>query len=202
MLPKKYLFPVFILVVLVQLYVPFKMILDKEEVLDTGTYFKFITAPVDPTDPFRGKYITLSYKENLVVVNDDTEWVKGEMAFVLLENDTEGFAKIKSLAKAPPILEDVPFVKANIRYISGQNENEGTRNIRINYPFDRYYMEESKAYEAELAYRDARRDSTSIAYALVAVDKGEAVLKDVIINGRPIREVAAERIESIEQKEQ
>ena len=202
MLPKKFLFPIFILVVLAQLYVPFKMILDKEKVLDKGTYFKFITAPVDPTDPFRGKYITLSFKENTVVVSDNSEWVKGETAFALLENDTAGFAKIKSLSKTPPIQEDVPFVKVSIRYVSAQNDDEGTKTVRIKYPFDRYYMEESKAYEAELAYRDSRRDSTSIAYALVAVDKGEAVLEDVIIDGRPIRKVAKERVDSNQQKEQ
>jgi hypothetical protein len=56
-------------------------------------------------------------------------------------------------------------------------------------------MEESKAYEAELAYRDARRERKS-AYALVSIKDGDAVLKDVLIEGIPIREIAKERNEN------
>ena len=53
MLSKKIIFPLFILVALAQLFVPAKMILDREDVLSTGTAFNFKTRPIDPTDPFR-----------------------------------------------------------------------------------------------------------------------------------------------------
>lgn len=51
---KKTLLSVFILVAIVQLYVPAKMILDREDILDTGKEYKFKTEPIDPNDPFRG----------------------------------------------------------------------------------------------------------------------------------------------------
>ena len=55
----------FVLVVLVQLYVPAKMIWGREEVLNTGTEYKFRTAPIDPNDVFRGKYINLNYEARI-----------------------------------------------------------------------------------------------------------------------------------------
>jgi hypothetical protein len=50
-------------------------------------------------------------------------------------------------------------------------------------------MEESKAYDAELAYRESVIDTTQIAYGLVAVKDGDAVLKDVMIDGVSIGEI-------------
>ena len=93
---KKILLPAFILVALVQLYVPSKMILHREEILDTGKEYKFKTAPIDPTDPFRGKYITLRYDENMVEIQNEKDWVRGETIYVFLAKDSDGFAKIKS----------------------------------------------------------------------------------------------------------
>jgi len=50
-------------------------------------------------------------------------------------------------------------------------------------------MEESKAYDAELAYVKANRDSVvNNVYALVHVKDDNAVLKDVVIDGVPIQE--------------
>ncbi len=62
---KKLLLVAFILVALAQLYVPTKMILNRENVLANGTDFKFRTAPIDPNDPFRGKYVNLQYENNV-----------------------------------------------------------------------------------------------------------------------------------------
>ena len=55
MIKMKILLSVFILVALVQLFVPAKMILDREDILDMGKEYKFKTEPIDPNDPFRGK---------------------------------------------------------------------------------------------------------------------------------------------------
>ena len=50
-------------------------------------------------------------------------------------------------------------------------------------------MEESKAYEAELTYRQSQRDTTKLTYALVSIKNGDAVLKDVLIDGISIKEI-------------
>ena len=67
MINKKTQIVLFVLVALAQLYVPAKMIWDQEDVLKNGSEYKFKTDPVDPNDPFRGKYITLSFDNNTFV---------------------------------------------------------------------------------------------------------------------------------------
>ncbi len=182
----KILFPLFILLALVQLFVPAKMILDREDILKTGKEFKFRTAPIDPNDPFRGKYITLSFSNTTFDVQDGDEWNRDEDVYVLLKEDIEGFAIIKSVSKDKPS-EKQDFVKAKIR--NGGWKFNFNNNITIDYPFDRYYMEESKAYDAELAYRDAQINEDNITYALVSIKDGDAVLKDVFINDVSIKEI-------------
>ena len=185
MLNKKILIAAFILVVIAQLGVPAKMIWDREDVLKTGILFRFKTAPVDPNDPFMGKYIYLNFEDNSIVIPKEEEWLPGELIYVSLHNDTSGFAKIKSISKTRPA-NDADFLKA---YVEVVMKNNDVRTLTINYPFDRYYMEESKAYEAELTYVRAQQDTTKITYALVSVKNGDAVLQDVMIDGTSIREM-------------
>jgi len=181
---KKLILTVLILVALAQLYVPAKMILDREKVLAEGIEFKFKTAPIDPNDPFRGKYINLQYENNVIEVQSKDVWVQYEDIYVILAKDNYGFAKIKSVSKAKPNSE-LSFVKAKVRYIGFNNSHK----LTIDYPFDRYYMEESKAYDAEKTYRNSLRDTSKVTYALVFIKDGEAVLNDVLINGVSIREI-------------
>ena len=174
----------FILVALAQLYVPAKMILDRESVLANGIDFKFKTAPIDPNDPFRGKYISLQYESNVIEIQNEEDWRGGEDIYVILANDNNGFAKIESVSKTKPSAE-FSFVKAKVSYVS----DNGSQQLTVDYPFDRYYMEESKAYEAEQVYRESLPDTNQVAYALVKIKDGEAVLKDVLINDVSIRDV-------------
>ena len=184
---KKLLLTAFILVALVQLYVPAKMIWDRENVIETGIEYKFKTAPIDPSDPFRGKYITLNYDENTAIVSDGQNWVLGESIYVSLTTDNLGFAKIQSVSKTKPT-DNENFIKAKVRFSSGNSSNK----LTIDYPFDRYYMEESKAYDAELIYRQSQQDTNQVTYALVSIKNGDAVLKDVLIDGTSIREIVKE----------
>lgn len=174
---------------LVQLYVPVSMILEREEVLNEGAEFRFRTAPVDPNDPFRGKYITLDFTNNTIAVSDGQEWRQGEEVYVLLEPDSAGFASITAASKTRPSGDGV-FMKASVRFVySG-----APAHLVIDYPFDRYYMEETRAYPAEQIYRESQSDTTSTTYALVSVKAGEAVLKDVLIDGVPISKLVEQRM--------
>ena len=180
---KKIIILAFILVTLVQIYVPAKIILDRAIVLRSGKEFKFKTAPIDPSDPFRGKYINLNFNENTVEIQNKENWTNGETVFVLLATDSNGFAKIRSVSKVKP-LDNQDFLKAKVDFII----YDGSK-LSIEYPFERFYMEESKAYDAELTYNRTLRDTSQLTYALVNIKNGESVLKDVMINGIPIREI-------------
>jgi len=181
---KKILLTAFILVLIVQLGVPAKMIWDREDKLKTGTTYKFRTAPVDPNDPFMGKYINLSYGDNSINIPQGQEWLAGEKIYVSISNDTNGFAEIRSISKTRPA-GNHDFIKTKVGFIIEGNPPV----LNIHYPFDRFYMEESKAYDAELAYIRSQQDSLKTTYALVNIKNGEAVLKDVMIDGISIRKL-------------
>ena len=168
----------FLLIACIQLYVPAKMIYDQENVLSSGNEFKFKAAPIDPNDPFRGKYITLRFEATTFPVQNKNEWAINDEVFVQLQNDSAGFAQIRTVSKKRPV-NDPDYIKAKIAFIM----EDGRVNMRIDYPFDRYYMEESKAQAAEDMYRESIIDSTQIAYALVNIKEGEAVIMDVMIDG-------------------
>lgn len=173
---------VFILVVLVQLYVPAKMIWDSENVIRKGTSYTFKTAPIDPNDPFRGKYITLRYDQNTVKVEHKKDWTYGEPIYVRFTTDDEGFAKIQAVSKEKPTSHQ-DYVKATVQHIS----NSST--LTVAYPFNRFYMEESKAYRAEKAYAEAQRDTSKVTYAIINIKNGRAVVNDVLIDGISVREI-------------
>lgn len=182
----KLLLPAFILIALVQLYVPASMIIDREDILNEGVTYKFKTRPIDPNDPFRGKYITLNFLENTTKIPDSTEWRRGEELYVLLTTDNEGFVKIQSGSKEKP---DSGHDYLKVKVANAKRSNI----VRIQYPFDRYYMEESKASEAETIYRESQRDTSQVTYAIVYIKDGEAVLNDVMIDDTSIKDLVKKK---------
>ncbi|WP_372746450.1 GDYXXLXY domain-containing protein [Lutibacter sp.] len=181
---KTLLISLFIVVAFMQLFVPAKMILTQESILKTGTAFKFKTTPIDPSDPFRGKYIDLNFEENKFKIQNKKDWVLNEDIYVLIENNNQGFAVIKDVVKEKPSSE-INFIKAKVQYIQSYKT---IKNITIEYPFQRFYMEESKAKEAENLHREALKNEYTTTYALVYLKNGEAVLKNVFINNTPIQD--------------
>ncbi len=178
---------VFIVVALIQLYIPTSLMLSSEEVIGKGYEYKFKVAPIDPNDPFRGKYVTLSFEAN-TYYDTDSLFHRGQEVFVILGYDNEGFAKIDYILSEQPYNVD-NYVKAKVNSIYKDYEDEDRYGIRIGYPFNRFYMEETKAPEAESLYWDAARDTSKVAYALVSVKGGEAVLLDVMINDISLKDL-------------
>lgn len=182
---KNILITLFLFVVIAQLFVPSQMIYNQEDILNTGKIVKFQCEPIDPSDPFRGKYITLRFKESAIKVKNLKEWNSNETIFAKIESSKDGFAKIKSISRTEPT-ENSTYLKLKINYIT---EYDGTK-IHLDFPFNRFYMNENKAKNAEIAYAESTKDTTKIAYALVATKNGEAVIKDVLIDNISIKELA------------
>ncbi len=176
---KKILLPAFLVVVIIQLFVPAQLIYDQEMVLRAGTTFKFKSAPIDPTDPFRGKYITLGFEDNTVGTSGEEKWQRGEPAYITIATDQDGFAVPVAASKTRPSGSE-DYLKVMVRYAYDDQ-------LVLDYPFNRYYMEETKAKPAEEAYREGVFDK--VTYALVNIKDGNAVLKGVMIDDRPIEEV-------------
>jgi uncharacterized membrane-anchored protein len=183
----KYIFILFVVVALVQLAIPAQMIFKQETVLERGVAYKFKTRPVDPSDPFRGKYITLDF-----AISDfktkDTLWERNEDILVYLATDSLGYAKIDTISREVLVNNSKDYVKAKAYWYSNYSKS-----VSIRFPFNKYYMKETKAYNAELAVRDRQRDSLpDNTHALVYVSEGEAVLDDVIIDNVSIKDYVVE----------
>lgn len=174
-----YIFSMFIVVILAQLFVPAKMIFDQENIIAMGKAYKFRTEPIDPSDPFKGKYIRLNYEMNSAHHHDST-WITYERIYVSLKTDSLGFAMVKNVSKTEPN-EGVYIVSAVDWY------NNYLKEVTFTFPFNEFYMNEAKAYDAELAHISAQLDSVpNNTYALVYVLKGKGVLDNVFINDIPI----------------
>jgi len=178
----KYIFIAFALTALLQAFVPLKMVYDNYNTETEGTVFKFKTEPVDPSDPFRGKYITLNFTSDSVYANTNPQFKSDENVYAVIDTDAQGYAKIKSVQRERP-QDKTNYITTTVRYHNGDGR------VFVNLPFDRYYMEESKAPDAEIMYNNYVRSENSVpAYALVAIKDGRAVLTDVIIDGLPVKE--------------
>ena len=183
MLNKKTIIILFLIMALVQLFVPAKMIFDYEHIIRAGEAYKFKIAPVDPLDPFRGKYITLEFKDVTASVADPAAWKNNEDVYVVLQKDKYGFAAIHTVSKTRPSQKN--HVEARVGFVGSTNDKK----IFIKFPFDRFYMEETKASDAETLYREAARDSGQVAYAMVYIKDGNAALTDVFINDVSIQKI-------------
>ncbi len=173
----------FIIMVLAQWFIPAKMILDRNELLSSGELYKFITAPVDPNDPFRGKYVALEFENNNFDTGVEDDLILGEQVFVIIINNQQGYAEIQSYSKNKP--ESIQnYLEVTVNRI---NVTDEIQKVFIDYPFDRFYLEEFQAEKAEEVYIEALNDRSSKAWAEVFIKDGQAVLQDVLIEGQSLR---------------
>jgi uncharacterized membrane-anchored protein len=167
----------FIALCLVQISVPAAMILKRELTLRYGTQYLFKTAPVDPYDAFRGRYVALFFDQNTI----SGDWSKsslrsGSKAYALLGVDSAGFAYISHVQTSRPKHE--PYIQVRIAWV-------GTHQISVELPFDRFFMQEFDAPKAEREFLRIPRSAVAI-YAQVRVRKGFAVVADLMIDGVPV----------------
>lgn len=175
----------FMIIIGAQFMVSGSVISRYESILNKGKLFRFRTAPVDPYDPFRGRYVFLSMEEetlNFAITSEITDFASNQNVYALLSSDAQGFSVITDLRKDPPESED--YLK--VKYLwSWKNKKKGDQ-INIQMPFKRFYMNEKLAPGAEAAYRSNSRREKKDAYAAVRIKDGLAVIEDLYIEGIPV----------------
>jgi uncharacterized membrane-anchored protein len=186
---RKLILPAFALMVLAQWAVPIKMIVDSESVLKSGTEYRFRTEPIDPSDPFRGKYVTLRFNAERFETDTMYKFTNGEQVYALLSVDSLGFAQVRNLYPYQPTDQDFNMLKTRVSYAS---VFEGKQSVTLDFSFDRFYVEESKASQTERVYWNAQRDSAQVAYAVVRIQNGQGIIEELMINNRPILEIVRE----------
>lgn len=186
----KLIFGFFVALVVAQIAVPVGQIRKYEDILRTGAVYKFRTAPVDPYDAFRGRYVALNYADTSAALLRGEKIDYRAPAYVALRKDNAGFAQFVEVSGTPPVEGD--YLRVEYLYPKGPGGSAALFRL----PFDRFYMEETKAPRAEAAYRKYgnRRDRTADAtYVIVRVKNGRGVIEDLYVKNKPIRDFLAEK---------
>ena len=165
---------VFAVLALAQLAVPASLIWKREQTLRHGSIWKFRTAPVDPVDVFRGRFIALHFDVETQGFSPPANASSGDTVFVTFKQDAEGFAEIDQVSETK--LDRVDFVAAQL---IGNN---------ISLPFDKYWMTERDAPAAEAAYRAQSRAEKRNAFVTVRVFRGDAAMEQLYLDGQPLGE--------------
>ena len=188
---KKRLFIVFLALAAVQLAIPGWMAAQREWTLRTGEVFLFETAPVDPADILRGRYVALAFRENQVALGAGSMIKAGDRVCALLGTDARGFARFEGVSYGPPS-PDRAHIECRVRYV----DRETTAMLEL--PFDRFYLNEKMAPKAEEIYRDLNRwradgeGADGKTWASVRVRSGVATLEDLYIGGKPVAQILGE----------
>ncbi len=192
---KKWPLTILGVLILVQFAIPFTMIQGREKVLREGELFRFITRPIDPADPFQGRYVRLGIQNDYVTRDKNkTHNIKTRTpVYAIVETNSAGFAYFSELTLGAP--RDRAYLKT--RYRGPRNRwAEGARasiflGDRIDIPFDRFYMDEAKAPRAEKLAREATRNTNC--WVEVRILNGKAVIEDVFAGGQSLRDLASEK---------
>ena len=188
-----------------QLAVPASMIAHHEAARSEGVPLKFRTGIYDPYDPFRGRYVRLRFEleqtPNMQIpiqeeTSADQEYHGRQHLYVVFEPDTDGFATIKAISPEKP--------EAGL-YLRLPCQIYNHKVTRIGLPFDRYFMNEKAAPEAERLYSEAIRAASSGRarneawsddnYALVRILDGTAALEELVVDDQPIEHLLEELAE-------
>jgi hypothetical protein len=171
---------VFALVAIIQLAIPISMIFDAERTLVKGKVLRFRTAPVDPADLFRGRYVRLEFAPLYVDVDEGESYSYDEIVYARFGIDSEGFSHPISVQEDPP--DSGIYIP-----VCARGHDRDTRALEVALPVDRFYMEESLAPIAE---RNFNRRGDQKAWADLRVRKGHTLVEQVFIGGVPLAQVA------------
>ena len=187
-------------IVLIPLYVA----VNSQNILNSGKLYKFKPMAYDPFDPFRGKFLRVNYQTNSIPTTFDFE--EGEMAYVSIGVDKEGYAFFEEAFKVPP--KDKDYVKSSVEW-SGVNdlllreienasdsdnfdlESIDTRssiNIKITDNMNKYFINEDDALKAEKVFLKERENI----HIGVRILDGEVRLEDIYVSDKPILDYLAE----------
>lgn len=180
-------FFLFAVVAVVQLAVAGGAIIRSELALRDGEVFRFRIQPVDPVDAFRGRYVAIRFALDRAPAPDGLEPTRRQWVFVPLFVDEDGLAVFGPAALEPPA--SGPYLR--LRSGGIYPDENGERRVWVTMPFNRYYMDENLAPEAERAVWNRPRGQRE-AFVTVRVRKGVGVLEELYIGDIPIHRWLAE----------
>ena len=153
--------------IIFQLSVPVYMIAVELGTLKSGASYKIKVGPVDPYDAFRGRYVAIR-PDDAALFRCEPYTGQSNIVYAALAEDEAGFAYVTALTESPPVHSD--YIKGSVNY-GGY----------INFPIERYYMDEKLAPAAEQAYQN--RSEGQDFYILLRVKDGHCVIEGLFVDG-------------------
>src|SRR5438270_9104064 len=166
---------IFILVAVAQLSVPALLAWGRIQTLAHGRVWKFKTAPIDPEDALRGRYVMLRFE-----AEDYTQAEKvnsTDSIYAILKEGADGFAKIDHLSSSPAPGDSAIKVELGSWWLEQQH---------IAFPFRYFWLSEKSAPAAEKAYLENSRRGQQNAFVTVRVRNGDAALEQLYIGNQPL----------------
>jgi len=167
---------IFILVALAQLSVPAMMAWGRVQTLSHGRVWKLKTAPVDPEDVIRGRYVALSFDaENAYRQHEQIKSI--DSLYAILKEGADGFAMVDHLSLSADPGDSAIKVEPGGFWDEQQ---------RIVFPFRYFWVTEKNGPAAEKAYRDNSRRNQQNAFVTVRIRNGDAALEQLYIDNQPL----------------
>lgn len=183
----------FILAILIQVAIILGIILLKITILSGGSEVLLKIAPVDPTDPFRGDYITFRYDISDVPYYHfyDSQSPKiGDTIFISLARYGK-YWEISNASTSEPTSGEI-FLKAKVTSVGIDSGRDTTvpldrpfetkpiydQPIEVTYGLEEYFIPEGKGRNFDFT-------SKEIAAKVIIDDNGNAVLNQVYIDDQP-----------------
>lgn len=166
----------FVLLCMVQLGVIGSSIWRYERIVKEGEVYFFNVLPLDPYDAFRGRYVTLRFENANKAPATDTTTVEGlSKAYAMLEHAKEG-DRINEVRFHKPASGD--FLEVNAYPPLLTQKTNATNLVHFSLPFDRFYLREDKAPQAE---KLLRQQSGVKVRAKLRVLEGKGVIEDLMV---------------------
>jgi uncharacterized membrane-anchored protein len=163
---------------LAQWAVPVWSIWQHERVIEKGEHVRLRCRAPDPYDPLRGRYLAVALEPSHVPTPLDQVIKRDMKIYLLLEPGADGVSQVTGVTATKPT--SGVWMAA---HAAGVYES-----IQIRWPFDRYYLNENLAPQADV-WLAKMRTSNELVTAEIRVLNGRAVLVDLVHQGQSFREI-------------
>ena len=175
--------------------VPLASIRMHEEVIERGTQIRIAVTAPDPYDPLRGRYLLLRPVELEVPLDPALASLKSRhKVWGQLEKGSDGLHHLGKITEQRPDQGDylplttlgAPHAKIGRGGVVQPDANASK--VRVEWPFDRFFVNEKIAPEADVWLRENSREKKAVV-AELRVLNGESVLTNLEFDGASFREV-------------
>lgn len=169
-------------------YYPVREVLAFERPKVKPVEMRFRVGAYDPYDPMRGHYLKLRVQQRVFLSREECRKAKSlhrdsrRKLFAVLEPGKGGLATVTAVCAAPPAGK--AFVRTEYVWFNDRAEKPC---CSVDLPFNRYFINEKLAADAEGLLRNITRDKKHSAVLVVNIyADGRYAVKDLLVDGKPL----------------